>query len=553
LEAEKLEAEKERLANAAPARTATPIVAPASAPTPAVASVAVPATPVRTHLVTPAPSPVPARAVTPAPIPSRIATPIPSPTPEPVQTVWGKPVVPAPVVELKTPATPIGARTLRIASIASVASAAPSIKDSTDFSDTASVRTGTTESRPVTPIPLKKSFGLPLVGPESADQPLAVNKTKSAAKKERIAALKEKERIEAEELAKAKAKEVQVPVVGRMKKEKKAARAAAKKQAQSPAPESPAPASSATAVSVPAAPTVAVAVPTPTEEEPAVVEVVEKALEPVKTGDIIKALNYDFTELEITKPLQGVRSGYFHVTPEENEKMRAAAAAGETVNPVKDEGPGIKTSTGEIVKPISKSQEKKLIEAEKRLKAERSWEKFDPTVGLDKDKASGTKGPTLASAVAQKSTVSALKAVASASKPAAAIQEPDFAAITAKITGLKEGLKPSLKAGLEGVATAAATGDPKKLKAATEKITTKDALDYLWNTVMPQVPELAQSMREATQQLQGMIKARNEGVTQELDVKALEKLVQSARKETELWEKKVEKLIKRNRKIVGLS
>ncbi|KAI5849739.1 hypothetical protein BZA05DRAFT_401392 [Tricharina praecox] len=74
-----------------------------------------------------------------------------------------------------------------------------------------------TESRPSTPL-----INKPITGPALADMPLVVTKTKSALKKERLAALKEKERFEAEALAAARANDVQAPLVGRMKKKKEA-------------------------------------------------------------------------------------------------------------------------------------------------------------------------------------------------------------------------------------------------------------------------------------------------------------------------------------------
>jgi len=75
----------------------------------------------------------------------------------------------------------------------------------------------TAESRPATPL-----INKPITGPALADMPLVVNKTKSALKKERLAAVREKERLEAEALAAARANDVQAPVVGRMKKKKEA-------------------------------------------------------------------------------------------------------------------------------------------------------------------------------------------------------------------------------------------------------------------------------------------------------------------------------------------
>ena len=475
------------------------------------------------------------------------------------------------------------------------------------FSDTASVCTGTTESRPVTPAPqaepssvVKKKFGMPIIGPESADMPLVVVKSKSALKKERIAAQKEKERREAEEAAAAKARDVHAPISARMTKKKEKKAAANKKGGDNnnnnngsfkdhddTASERPEDTASITSRND-----------SNKDDDRKSAGALEEFSEREENQQQKPSINYtpaqlvaeigaeeciDWKECEMFKPLSGLKGGEYHISAEDVAKIRASlpqasASPASTTTEATPKQPSIQltpgsspssvhlslrgggsfetrmlvTPQGSVLRGLTPQQEKRYIEIEQRRSNERTWERW------------GAASPP---------GINDLPITTSSSYPVE--KTADWkAAVTAH----------TMAAGL-----AAAGNVARNMHLGTEEATrlsTKEALDYLWNTVMPALPGYAQEHLEGLAHSMAMsgckvsvgfeggsgehngsgdheptvtvdVKLESPGIKgmpklEGVGIKELEKLVHQARKETEALEKKVEKLIKRNRKIVGL-
>jgi len=222
----------------------------------------------------------------------------------------------------------------------------------------------TTESRPPTPLTSK-----PITGPALADMPLVVTKTKSALKKERLAALKEMERLEAEALAAARANDVQAPVVGRMKK-KKEAKPSTRKSSDKPAPGD----TEDTASEHPASDTVSLVDTTdlplalPRHVEP-----------PYKTpNQLISELLLSTPSLrqyEMFKPhLPGLKWESI-IPPEDLLLLRSTAAnSPNTVLPLPLlEARILVTPAGSVLRGLSAQQEERYLQLEKEQRPKEGW------------------------------------------------------------------------------------------------------------------------------------------------------------------------------------
>ena len=587
--------------------------------------------------------------------------------------VWGqqqkkKPVDPIEPPQPQAMSKKQSLRMMRILSKDSVTSVAPlssdtpgkSLTPSTEsllhFSDTASILSGTTESRPVSPPPalpsrqepatasipaVKKKSGVAIVGPESADQPLVVSKSKSALKKERIAAQREKERKEADEAAAAKARDVQAPISARKTKKKERKAAANKrgddgshstKDQDDTGSERPEDSASITGSN--------------RDDDRRSAGTLEEMLggdenqqqhqqrrrqqqqqqaqqhqhKPAANAtpaqlvaEITAEESIDWRESEMFKPLNGLKGGEYHISAEDIAKIRASfgvpASSLASTNPSAQlkasgvphaihlslrgggsfETPILITQQGTVLRGLTPQQELRYVEMENRRSAELTWQRWgSATVPNIADFTSASTPPTATAIAAATTTASSSSSSYSVEKTA------DWRAAVAA---------HSMAAGL-AVA--------RKMQLGTvegDQLNTKDALDYLWNTVMPALPCYAQEHLEglahkmamsgckvsvgfdsgnisnggAGEQMEsgsggggggggnsgsGSRGSREPTVTVDvklegpsikglpklggLGVKELEKLMLQSRKETEVLEKKLEKLIKRNRKIVGL-
>jgi hypothetical protein len=469
------------------------------------------------------------------------------------------PVPPAPT------ATPAGTKRqgplmMRILSKDSSASSSalptPSVTTKADsvlqFSDTASI--GTTESRPVSPPPpaapepaQKKKKEQPLMGPALADVPLVVTKTKSAIKKEKQD--QRKKEIEAAELAAARIAEVQAPIQGRAKKAKKSGKKAST-SSSAPAAHQQQPENSNnnedTASSRPES---------LIEEQ----QQQQQPPEPKTPAQLIAELGIDFREFEMLKPNVVGLKWEHHISAEDVAKIRASlpppGSSPESpqfhVLPGSDpssvhlslRGGGsfetrmLVTPAGSVLRGLTPQQEKRYLEMEERRRNEKSWERW------------GGGGP------------------------------PDY-----PIEKTADWKAATMAAGL---AAAGSVARHMHLGEEAQRLSTKEALDYLWNTVMPALPGYAQEHLEGLARQMDIsgckVSVGFEDAAHSLDspdsphhhqeealvtvdvkvegsaptptqygVRELEKMVMAARKETEALEKKCEKLIKRNRKIVGL-
>lgn len=420
-----------------------------------------------------------------------------------------------------------------------------------EFSDTASVAT-TVESRPVsppgTPVVQRKKE-LPLTGPALADVPLVVTKTKSALKKERIQAMKEKERKEAEEAAAEKAKDVQAPIMGRTAKKERKAAGSRKKYAAAidnddTASERPEDTASVTSGR--------------TKDDDHKKEEAEDTRPVVSTpaqliAELVAEEGIDFRDCEMFKPQVVGLKWEHHVSSEDVAKIRAGLAnspgdakkpsiqlSAPTASPhasvhLSLRGGGsfetrmLVTPAGSVLRGLSEAQEKRYMDMETRRGQERTWERWG-----------------------------------------CAAAPPGIGELVHPSSGKAADWKAAVTAHTMAAGLAAAGSVARHMHLGAEEATrlsTKEALDYLWNTVMPALPGYAQEHLEGLAHTMAMsgckVSVGYEGVGEgsvTVDVKLdggvgvgeLEGLVGRARKETEGLEKKVEKLIKRNRKIVGL-
>jgi hypothetical protein len=533
----------------------------------------------------------------------------------------------SPITSSESPAPAIGRKhaplTIRLVNspVTTSKTGTPAPEAPFAFSDTASITT-TTESRPVTPSPIdgrgkKKDF--PVTGPALADMPPVAYKSKSALKKERIAALKEKERKETEEAAAVKAKDVHAPIIGRMKKkDKKGTKKSGDKQEFDDLAED---CHEDTVFMVGKEDVDGTKDDDNNqkgtlEEEEDVDNSDEQKAAVLTPAQLLAELRadseVDFKDLEMFKPIGGLKwenyisandvtkiraglppinsssstntfasqvAGSANTEVEENRVNRAASprptpsikmTPGSSVGSVHMSLRGggsfetrmLVTPQGSVLRGLTLEQEKRYIEMEERRRSERSWERWGSALH-----------PGLAAAAAARLEFPSADKSATTSATATS---PDWkAAVTAH----------TMAAGL-----AAAGSVARHMHLGPEEATrlsTKEALDYLWNTFMPALPGYAQEHLEGLAQSMamsgckvsvgfdegGQVKLGENGeptVTVDvkveggshvpaslqglegLGVKELEKMVHQARKETEALEKKVEKLIKRNRKIVGL-
>ncbi|KAL7276224.1 transcriptional repressor general negative regulator of transcription subunit 4 [Rhizina undulata] len=460
------------------------------------------------------------------------------------------------------------------------------------FSDTASG----TSSRPVSPPPSVPS--VPKYGPQTAGIPVNV-KSKNAIKKERIAAMKEKERKELEELEKQKkeaglTEEVQAPIVGRMKKKEKKKEKPTRSSVEQTGESSTAKGSQATVEEKETEQTVEKEVVREREpvknkkkdkakevvHEPAALIVeknnaqtpasaaVPKALEKpgeksnITAAQILQELQgeINFSELEMFKPVMGLKWEH-HITPEDIQKIRAQksgeilksqpGSSGSTVQLNLRGGGTLNTRMfvtpgGSILRGLTVDQEQRYLRMEERRRDERSYERWgggNPSIDQDDDDDEDQTKEKLDKEKGWKSVV----------------------------------MESAVAAGI----TAAAQASGRFHGAMRE-----GALDYLWNTLIPALPAAAQEHLQGLAQNvslsnckvnvefenDGGIHGDGEGITQtmtvdvaidaekdgimetlaEFSVEELEKKVWSSRKKTEAYEKKLEKLVKRNKKLVGL-
>ena len=581
------------------------------------------------------------------------------------KNVWGQQQKKKPVDSIQTPIEPPqpqaagkkqSLRMMRILSKDSVTSVAPlssdtpgkSLTPSTEsllhFSDTASILSGTTESRPVSPPPTlpprqepatasmptaKKKAGVAIVGPESADQPLVVSKSKSALKKERIAAQKEKERKAADEAAAAKARDVQAPISAR-KTKKKERKAAANKRGDDSTKDhddtgSERPEDSASVAG------------SNRDDDRRGAGMLEEMLggdenqqrqqqqqqqaqqhwhKPAANAtpaqlvaEITAEESIDWRESEMFKPLNGLKGGEYHISAEDIAKIRASfgvpAGSLASANPSAQlkasgvphaihlslrgggsfETPILITQQGTVLRGLTPQQELRYVEMENRRSAELAWQRWGSATVPNIADFTSASTPPMATAIATTT------ATATSSSSSYSVEKTaDWRAAVAA---------HSMAAGL-----AVAGNVARNMQLGTvegDQLNTKDALDYLWNTVMPALPCYAQEHLEglahkmamsgckvsvgfdsggissggAGEQMDGggnsgsgnrgsreptvTLDVKLEGPSIKglpklggLGVKELEKLMLQSRKETEVLEKKLEKLIKRNRKIVGL-
>jgi CCR4-NOT transcription complex subunit 4 len=440
------------------------------------------------------------------------------------------------------------------------------------FSDTASI--GTSESRPVSPPPAsetaqKKKKEQPLMGPALADVPLVVTKTKSAIKKEKQD--QRKKEIEAAELAAARLAEVQAPIQGRAKKAKKSGKkpssstssapATQQQQQQQQQPENNNNTNEDTASSRPES----------LIDEQQQQQQQQQPPEPKTAAQLIAELGLDLRDYEMLKPNVVGLKWEHHISAEDVAKIRASlpppGSSPESpqfhVLPGSDpssvhlslRGGGsfetrmLVTPAGSVLRGLTPQQEKRYLEMEERRRHEKSWERWGGAE-YPIEKTADWKAATMAAGLAAAGSVARHMHLG---------------------------------------------GDD------AQRLSTKEALDYLWNTVMPALPGYAQ------EHLEGLAKSMEAGgcrvsvgfedaavptdsspspsdsssppqhhaedalVTVDVKVEnpaaptmtttttpsqygvlELEKMVMAARKETEALEKKCEKLVKRNRKIVGL-
>lgn len=477
-----------------------------------------------------------------------------------------------------------------------------------DFSDTASVAT-TADSRPVTPVhPAsttqqskleRKKRDMPVTGPASADTPLVYTKTKSAIKKERMVAQRELIRKEHEDLVAEKAKDVQAPIMGRTKKERKVEAKAAKKKVAAAAaavaaeeaaekvasttsgilPAGPTMSASASS-STPVIPIVAAPVEVKKEEhsvqptqsqvlkpqavqtpqvqkpqkaqqpiqqtqvqqtqvhqpqpqiqqsqpqqqsqlqmqqtqaaQPQAQENIQPQAEPISTRtaaqlvrEIVERDSVDFSDCAMFRPVVGLKWEQ-HVSADDVGRIRASLAAGGAADErggaaakpaqagcvqLSLRGGGnfetrmLVTPQGSVLRALTEAEERRYVELETRRERERSWERW----------GRATPPPGLG----------------------------DFV----------------------GVGPAGTLQLARGLHARADEDTppgARQALDYLWNTVLPQLP-----CGRADEQVRGEVAAAGEAG----GLAELERRLYAARKDSEAAEKRVEKLAKRNRKIVGL-
>jgi hypothetical protein len=552
-------------------------------------------------------------------------------------------------------------------------------------SETASVATSESRSRtpPIAIETVKKKKDLPVTGPALADMPPVPVKSKSALKKERIAAMKEKERIEAEEAAAVKAKDVQAPIVGRMKKKEKKGGVSNKKpgdhqyeadDVHSERGDDNASVTSRTQAETPSisatTPTIinddikkgtVIAASTATAAEDSVERDDQKSTN-ITAAQIIAEIqsegSIDFKDLEMFKTITGLKWEH-HITSEELQKIRAGIppptitpldgptvasppelndASRARVTPSIKMAPGssagsvhfsfrgggtfesrmLVTPQGSVLRGLTPEQEKRYLELEERRIKERNYEHWNGKNSAN----SGDPWSTLSSPIPRSVIERAMFAaeLASGSNPSSSGGGGDTkvdwkAAVTAH----------TMAAGLAAAGSVARNMHLGPEEAA--RLSTKEALEYLWNTVMPALPGYAQEHLEGLAQnmamggykvsvgfdggsgsssVHGLGQAGGDEPTVTVDVKVdtisrhkkkplenlsssatiatstvadganpstttasaitstggrksiyldpreLEKMVTQARKETEVLEKKIEKLIKRNRKIVGL-
>ncbi|KAI5778093.1 hypothetical protein EDC01DRAFT_781598 [Geopyxis carbonaria] len=445
------------------------------------------------------------------------------------------------------------------------------IPDSAVTWETASVTTG--PSRPVTPPPGfgagpgKKDKDLLLSGPASSHEPAVTHKSKAALKKERIAAAKEKERKALEtaaadaarEKAAEKPSDIVAPIMGRMKKKEKKKKAGDRTTAADEGFSEKA--DDDDVASVKAEITTKAGVETPkhvasknASPEPPTSPAASTGVS--KTGAQILAElqadqdNHAFNpkELELFKLPVGHKWDHY-VSPEDIAKVKSSIPPLDAPPPPADvpftpapasegymhltlRGGGtfetrvIVTPHGSVLRGLAPAAEARYLELEERNRATPAWARWtSPKAAI-----------------------------------AAALDAEDLIAVS--------GLPPDWKASLT-------TTNPTAADEAT-RLSTKEALDYLWNTVMPALPGYAQEHLEGLAQSMavdgckvslgfedaGRAHGQEPTVTVDVkvhatgnkpvDVKEWERRYQASKKETEVMEKKLEKLIKRNRKVAGL-
>lgn len=278
--------------------------------------------------------------------------------------------------------------------------------------------------------------------------------------------------------------------------------------------------------------------------------------ENLTTAQIIQQIkDIDFTKLDMLKlPISGLRTE--HLTPEELHKLRSAQLAVEPPSNTPDEAvvrlekSGIEagsvhlslrgggtietrmlvTPQGAVLRGLSEEQENRFLEMEARRALGNLAERWCGSGNYH------THEPSLKAAVTAHTVAAGLAAAGSVAR--------------------------SMHLGAD----------------EASRLSTKEALDYLWHTVIPALPGygseqlegLAQSIANGgcrvsvglgeepkigeqcvTVDFQVEGASPGNGLAKK-DVTELERLVVISRKETETLEKKVEKLVKRNRKIVGL-